>query len=687
MINKTQQRNRIKEVSFFLLLLCFGSILKAQTFFIDSAAVHIESGAVVYVEGEILSQASGTVDNSGELVVTGDFTNNAGNNFFINNSPGKVVMAGTNQLIQGSSSTLFHDLSLDSTGTKTLAIDAFVDGTLDLWNSILNTNAVFLNINNTDTAAITRDTLGMIASFINGAVIWNMDTALTYHFPVGGISPLRYRPIDIRPTTNAMHSFRVRLANNSPDNEGYLVTSKQASLCKVNTNYFHEIRMVTGSGSSDLTMYYDTAADGNFNTIAHWQNVPEWQNTGTAIKNLNMPPQFSSLRINGWIAFSPAPFALSAIGGLFNIGPDSSKCAPDSAIYDAGPGYLSYLWSDSTNGQTLVVDSTTTIWVSVEDSNGCSYTDSADVVISGPPAVNIGPDTTMCSNDSLFMDAGNPGATYAWSTGDTSQTVKVAGGGTYYVDVTNAAGCTESDTLELTAIPAPVVNLGLDTNICVGDTVILDANNPGLTTTWSTGDTTQTINVFTTGTYYVDVSDSNCSASDTILINVLATPNASFFADTSNDPTVDFTDLSTGSPNSWSWDFGDGNTSSSQSPQHTYANPGTYTVTLVVDNGCGKDTSTRAVTVTAVGVNDPFGYELKIWPNPTNSMINVELEGANVESIQVIDAFGRILAHREYKGWMSYGKDQFDLASYSKGTYWIKTNVTGTSLLRKVVLQ
>ena len=58
--------------------------------------------------------------------------------------------------------------------------------------------------------------------------------------------------------------------------------------------------------------------------------------------------------------------------------------------------------------------------------------------------------------------------------------------------------------------------------------------------------------------------------------------------------TVDFTDLSTESPTSWAWDFGDGGSSTAQHPSHTYTHAGDYTVSLTVSGAAGSDVHTEA---------------------------------------------------------------------------------------------
>jgi len=92
-----------------------------------------------------------------------------------------------------------------------------------------------------------------------------------------------------------------------------------------------------------------------------------------------------------------------------------------------------------------------------------------------------------------------------------------------------------------------------------------------------------------------------------------AGPPGAPVADFSGSPTtgtaplsVSFSDASTGSPTSWSWDFGDGGTLTSSSPTHTYGTPGTYSVTLTVANATGGDTVTKTGYVTVAAPAEDF---------------------------------------------------------------------------------
>ena len=74
---------------------------------------------------------------------------------------------------------------------------------------------------------------------------------------------------------------------------------------------------------------------------------------------------------------------------------------------------------------------------------------------------------------------------------------------------------------------------------------------------------------------------------------------------------VTFTDRTTGDTDSWDWDFGDGNTSTLQSPTHTYVLAGSYTVQLIATKGSLSDTLTRAAFI---GANTP-----PVYAGPDNS--------------------------------------------------------------------
>lgn len=86
------------------------------------------------------------------------------------------------------------------------------------------------------------------------------------------------------------------------------------------------------------------------------------------------------------------------------------------------------------------------------------------------------------------------------------------------------------------------------------------------------------------------VNEGNAALSIGGRLGVLAPALAEFSAAPLSGPaplTVEFEDLSTGTPTSWTWDFGDGGSSTVQNPQHVYTLPGVYSVSLTVVNASG----------------------------------------------------------------------------------------------------
>ena len=150
------------------------------------------------------------------------------------------------------------------------------------------------------------------------------------------------------------------------------------------------------------------------------------------------------------------------------------------------------------------------------------------IVIMSPPTLNLGNDTTICSGNTMTLNAGPGFTNYLWSTGEITQTIQVTSTGLYWVSVAKW-GCQVSDTINVSVVPGPVVNLGPDTTICQGQSIMFDA---GACTTctyqWAdltTGQTNigsgQTYTTGQDGTYMVTKTNtSGCYSRDTVTLTV-----------------------------------------------------------------------------------------------------------------------------------------------------------------------
>lgn len=101
------------------------------------------------------------------------------------------------------------------------------------------------------------------------------------------------------------------------------------------------------------------------------------------------------------------------------------------------------------------------------------------------------------------------------------------------------------------------------------------------------------------GNYNVCLIASNGPCSDTTCTVVQVgcpAPTAAYSANSSG-LTANFTDQTIANGTSWFWDFGDGNTSTTQNPTHTYSSPGVYTVCMTISDNCGTDSTCQSIRV------------------------------------------------------------------------------------------
>jgi uncharacterized protein (TIGR02145 family) len=126
---------------------------------------------------------------------------------------------------------------------------------------------------------------------------------------------------------------------------------------------------------------------------------------------------------------------------------------------------------------------------------------------------------------------------------------------------------------------------------------------------------------------------------DHLTFSVLAQGGSGPIADFDASPTVifegqsvQFTDLSTNSPTSWNWNFGDGGTSSDQNPTHPYSQAGDYTITLSVTNNFGSDTETKS---NYIKVNPPDEEnDIVFNPDLTYGTLS-DVDGNTYKTIQI----------------------------------------------------
>ena len=246
--------------------------------------------------------------------------------------------------------------------------------------------------------------------------------------------------------------------------------------------------------------------------------------------------------------------------------------------------------------------------------NGCTNTDNVAVQILPLPPANAGPDQPICNANSATLIASG-GTLYHWSTNETTPSISVTPQTTttYSVTVTDGSGCSQTDDVIVSVNNPPPANAGNDTYICNGLSTILNASG-GVSYSWSpaTGLSSTDIsnpvaNPTSPVTYTVTVTDDNgCSATDNVAIGIYPSPAITFIANVYSGCkplSVDFTDHTTPTIQSWQWNFGDtsiSNTSTLPNPSHMFSSPGTYSVTLAVTttDGCqGSYTYTDMITV------------------------------------------------------------------------------------------
>jgi gliding motility-associated-like protein len=201
---------------------------------------------------------------------------------------------------------------------------------------------------------------------------------------------------------------------------------------------------------------------------------------------------------------------------IVNLGNDTSLCIGNNLLLNATSSKATYLWQDNSTNSTYNVSQPATYWVNVTVNN-CVASDTIYVNYNPNPLVYLGNDTSLCAGETLVLDAQTTNALYLWNNNTTNPAITVSEQGVYWVNLT-LNNCIATDSIAVIYKQVPLFNLGSDTSLCSGETIMLNAQIAGASYLWQDNSSNQTFNVSEPGIYWVIVTNNNCIGADTIKI-------------------------------------------------------------------------------------------------------------------------------------------------------------------------
>ena len=199
------------------------------------------------------------------------------------------------------------------------------------------------------------------------------------------------------------------------------------------------------------------------------------------------------------------------------LGPDTLLCPGQTITKDFSHLGVPVRWSNGSTASHFTIDKPGQYWAELRLS--CQVVRvSVGVQYGDVPRVELGPDQVWCDQRPVRLRATWPGAKYRWSNGSADSVITVTSSGTYWAEASTFCGVVR-DTVKITFEPPPVVELGADTIMCVGQTLYLNAFHPqGQHYFWQGFPAKAAYEVTTDGTYQVEVRGRNCSAQDAIRV-------------------------------------------------------------------------------------------------------------------------------------------------------------------------
>lgn len=251
-------------------------------------------------------------------------------------------------------------------------------------------------------------------------------------------------------------------------------------------------------------------------------------------------------------------------------------------------GGVSYVWNDGVRGAMRYVTEAGTYSVVVSSFAGCTATAQKTLVFYEIPEITISGGPLLCMGDTLLL-AGHGGVSYQWSNQSVDSCIAVTEPGTYMVQGWSTEGCTSRDTVTITMVQKPEVQIMGNHTACAGGLNMLTAQSAtAVSYLWNTGATSTQIRANETGVFTVTVSDSNaCKASDSFAFELMPIPECTIIGP--DRICVGETATLSASNTHYHYFWSTGSTSSSITVSPTSTT--NYTLVVLGDNSCTANIS------------------------------------------------------------------------------------------------
>ena len=302
-------------------------------------------------------------------------------------------------------------------------------------------------------------------------------------------------------------------------------------------------------------------------------------------------------------------------------------------------------------------------------------------------------------------------STYLWRFGDGSSSTDkdpaaytYTSPGQYTITLIAENNCgIDSLTQTIAVGGAPLSNFSIDTTKgCAPLSVQFNDESQGIPNRWEwsfpggspdrSSDQNPVVVYSSPGLYSAELIVGNALGADTMLLNdlveVQSLPTAAFDQSLNNESTIVLDNQST-QADSYSWDFGDGNSAMTPNPSHTYQQSGTYMIRLIASNSCGQDTSIQSVDIIITSIEDPSRFAaLKIFPNPGSGLFTISAKGSITDQVnlEVLNILGQSIYREDLGDHWGTQLHLVDLQDQPEGSYLFKFSTQKEMKIIKVMI-